>query len=87
LIRILNEPISSTSANRYGEPTAPGVGAIVDTFGVAIDSGHLLVLDGGILGSLSPSTVVDCTREEPRLIREGAIAKTELSGGFGAPIR
>lgn len=86
LIRMLNEPISSSSANRLGEPTAPGAGAIVDTFGAAIDCGQLLVLDGGVLGSVPPSTVVDCTRERPRLFREGAITRTELSSGLGAPI-
>jgi L-threonylcarbamoyladenylate synthase len=87
LIRTLNEPISSTSANRFGEPTAPGVGAIVDAFSTAIDSGQLLVLDGGVLGNVPPSTVIDCTRNEPRLIREGAITKAELRIGPGTPIR
>lgn len=87
LIRSLNEPLSSTSANRLGEPAAPGVGAIADAFKGAIDSGQLLVLDGGVLGNVPPSTVIDCTREEPRLIREGAITKAELRRGLGATVR
>jgi L-threonylcarbamoyladenylate synthase len=78
LITLLQEPVSSTSANRLGEPPAPGVEAIVDSFGVAIENGELLVLDGGVLGNVPPSTLVDCTGDDPRLMREGAITKAEL---------
>ena len=34
--------------------------------------------DGGVLGRVPPSTLVDCTHEEPRLVREGAIPREQL---------
>lgn len=78
VIAELGYPITSTSANRPGGPSAPGSGSIVNEFGVAVRDGTLLVLDGGTLGNLPPSTVVDCTQREPRLIREGALPIREL---------
>ncbi len=83
LISLLDHPITSTSANTPGHPTAPGVGVIVETFQAAVADGRLLVLDGGVLGNVPPSTLVDCTTSEPRLIREGAIPRAELRRGVG----
>lgn len=83
LIDHLAHPITSTSANRPGSPTAPGVGAIGKAFGEAIADGRLLVLDGGVLGNVPPSTLIDCTGPEPRLIREGAIPRNELRAAVG----
>jgi len=36
------------------------------------------VLDGGVLGNVPPSTLVDCTAPLPRIIRDGAIPRAEL---------
>jgi L-threonylcarbamoyladenylate synthase len=83
LIGHLQAPISSTSANTPGAGTAPGVGALVEMFGKAVESGLLMVLDGGVLGNVPPSTLIDCTRPTPGLIREGAIPLTELRAGVG----
>lgn len=83
LIVALGEPITSTSANRPGGPTAPGVGAIEETFHKAIAQGLLLVLDGGTLGNVPPSTLIDCTQRVPRLVREGAIPRAELARRVG----
>jgi tRNA A37 threonylcarbamoyladenosine synthetase subunit TsaC/SUA5/YrdC len=80
----MNAPITSTSANRPGNPTAPGVSAIYEAFAAAVDDGTLLLLDGGTLGNESPSTVVDCTRPVARLIREGALPLSELRGAVGS---
>lgn len=84
LLRAMNAPITSTSANRPGNPAAPGVNAIYEAFGAAVDDGTLLVLDGGTLGNVPPSTVVDCTRPVARLIREGALPLSELRGAVGS---
>lgn len=83
LIRQLGEPLTSTSANLPGGPTAPGVGAIEATFAPAIADGRLLVLDGGVLGNVPPSTIVDCTGPVPRLVREGALPRAELQRRVG----
>ncbi|HYT03303.1 MAG TPA: L-threonylcarbamoyladenylate synthase [Gemmatimonadales bacterium] len=83
LVGALKEPVTSTSANLPGGAPAPGAEAIVRDFAPAVEAGTLLVLDGGVLGNSPPSTVVDCTRPTPRLIREGAITLAELRRGAG----
>ncbi|HXV85706.1 MAG TPA: L-threonylcarbamoyladenylate synthase [Gemmatimonadales bacterium] len=83
LIAALNEPITSTSANLPGSPPAPGAPALETQFAGAVREGTLLVLDGGILGNVPPSTVVDCTAPAPRLVREGAIPRAELRRAAG----
>lgn len=78
LVAAYGEPITSTSANRPGNPPAPGAERLVEEFRPEVDAGELLVLDGGVLGRVPPSTLVDCTHDEPRLVREGAIPREEL---------
>jgi L-threonylcarbamoyladenylate synthase len=84
LIGELGEPLTSTSANRPGGPTAPGVGAIVELFADSVSAGQLLVLDGGVLGNVPPSTVVDCTAPVPQVVREGALPRGELQRRVGS---
>lgn len=83
LVAALGYPLTSTSANRPGEPPAPGPDRIAVTFRREIDDGMLLVLDGGVLGNVPPSTLVDCTGPVPRLVREGAIPRAELRRAAG----
>ena len=83
LVQVLGEPITSTSANLPGQPPAPGAAAIIRDFADAVAAGTLLVLDGGVLGNSPPSTVVDCTQPEPRLVREGALTLEELRRAAG----
>lgn len=83
LVAALDAPLTSTSANRPGEPPAPGVSALVETFRAAVDAGQLLVLDGGVLGNVPPSTVVDCTGPAPRMVRAGAVILDELRRAVG----
>ncbi len=61
-------PVTATSANISGDEENERIEQIVDSFGSDVD----LYLDGGPLTGL-PSTVVDCTVDPPRVLREGAI--------------
>jgi L-threonylcarbamoyladenylate synthase len=83
LVALLGEPLTSTSANRPGGPPAPGADRLVELFGPEERTGELLVLDGGVLGNVPPSTLVDCTEAVPRLVREGAIPRAELRRAAG----
>src|SRR3989440_11707433 len=87
LVRALGEPVTSTSANLPGSPPAPGAEAIVRDFAPAVEAGTLLVLGGGVLGNSAPSTVGDCTRPAPPLIREGGRTPggVRRAAGGGAP--
>lgn len=83
LIELLDHPLTSTSANRPGQPPAAGAEQLVTLFREAHDAGDLLVLDGGSLGNVPPSTMVDCTGPRPTLIREGALPREELRRRVG----
>lgn len=83
LITALDHPVTSTSANRPGGPPAPGAARLLDLFADAVADGTLLVLDGGVLGNVPPSTLVDCTTSIPLMIREGAIPRAELRRRVG----
>jgi L-threonylcarbamoyladenylate synthase len=83
LVAHTGEPLTSTSANRPGGPPAPGAERLVELFQAEVDSGQLLVLDGGVLGNVPPSTLVDCTDSVPRMVREGAIPRAELRRAAG----
>jgi L-threonylcarbamoyladenylate synthase len=83
MIEAMGKPITSTSANRPGGAPAPGVDGVATLFDEAIARGDLLVLDGGVLGNVPPSTLVDCTTAVPRLVREGAIPRDELRSRVG----
>lgn len=63
-------PITSTSANRSGEPPV----ATVDALAAIARDHRVLVVDGGATPGGLPSTIVDARVAPPRLIREGAIA-------------
>jgi L-threonylcarbamoyladenylate synthase len=83
LVAATGRPLTSTSANRPGGPPAPGPDRLVELFGSEEKSGELLVLDGGVLGNVPPSTLVDCTDLMPRMVREGAIPRAELRRAAG----
>jgi L-threonylcarbamoyladenylate synthase len=83
LVAAMGKPLTSTSANRPGGPPAPGAARLVELFAAEESSGELLVLDGGVLGNVPPSTLVDCTDLVPRLVREGAIPRGELRRAAG----
>ena len=68
-------PLPVTSANRSGAPTATTAAEIAADLGEALD----LILDGGPARSALPSTVIDCSGERPRLLRDGAIPAAALA--------
>jgi L-threonylcarbamoyladenylate synthase len=83
LVAALGVPLTSTSANLPGQPPGPGADAIARDFAPAMDSGQLMVLDGGVLGNRPPSTVVDCTRPRAQIVREGTLSVSELRRAVG----
>jgi L-threonylcarbamoyladenylate synthase len=64
--------LAATSANRPGEPDPRRLGDVPEE----IRAGCAAVFDGGELPGV-PSTVVDLTRPEPRVVREGAVPAAE----------
>jgi len=74
LLAAFAEPIIGTSANKAGGADPADAKAVQKAIGGQID----LVLDGGRVSLGVPSTVIDCTIQPARILREGAISRTAL---------
>lgn len=70
----INGPLATTSANLSGLPSPVTAQDVLDQLADRVD----LVLDGGPCPGGVPSTVVDCTGPELRILREGAITRETL---------
>ena len=67
-------PLAVSSANRTGMPAATTVDEAQQMLGESV----AVYLDGGERSSQQPSTIVDCTVEPFRVVREGAIPEETL---------
>lgn len=67
-------PLAVTSANRSGHPPAQSVPEAQAQLGDAVD----IYLDDGRREGGVPSTIVDVTRREPRILREGVLPATQV---------
>ena len=67
-------PITATSANLSGEPATPDPDHVERTLGDRLD----LLIDTGMTRGGAPSTIVDVTGLEPRLVRAGAISWDDI---------
>ncbi|MGH7889777.1 MAG: L-threonylcarbamoyladenylate synthase [Thermodesulfobacteriota bacterium] len=74
LFGLLDQPITSTSANTSGEENLFDVSEIRKTFEGKVE----LIVDSGNLPPSKGSTVVDLSIDPPSIIREGDISKEEL---------
>ena len=72
-------PLPVTSANLSGEPDALDAAGVLARLGDRVD----LILDGGQARGGVPSTVVDCSGGEPRVLRAGAISEAEVKALIG----
>jgi L-threonylcarbamoyladenylate synthase len=75
LLRALGEPIASSSANTAGRPPPVDADQVIAGMEGRID----LVLDSGRCQIGQPSTILDLSVAEPRILREGAIPREELN--------
>jgi L-threonylcarbamoyladenylate synthase len=74
--------VVATSANRPGEPDPRRLEDVPEE----IRAGAAAVVDGGELPGM-PSTVVDLTGPEPRILREGAVPAAEVLRRLQAAVR
>jgi len=67
-------PLAVSSANTHGEEAATDVDSAEEMFGDKV----AVYLDGGVSEDATPSTIVDVTGPDPRVLREGAIPLERL---------
>ena len=74
LLTVFAGPIIGTSANKSGGADPADARTVQKAIGGQID----LILDGGRVALGVPSTVIDCSAQPARILREGAIPKSKL---------
>ena len=79
LVRACGGALTATSANVSGQPPALTAIEVENYFSNGID----LIIDGGEVTATQPSTVLDLSGSEARLVRQGAIPR-EVLGLFDA---
>ena len=67
-----------TSANRSGQPDSRTAAEVM----AQLEGRIALVLDGGATTGGVASTIVDCTTDQPRIIREGAISLAQIEAAL-----
>ena len=72
-------PMAVTSANRHGEPAAVTIEAAREQLGDDV----AVYLDGGAARGGVASTIVDCTKDEPVILRRGAVPDEDVFSAAG----
>ena len=74
--------VAAPSANRFGRVSPTTAAHVRDEFGPA-----LTVLDGGACDVGIESTIVDCTRAQPVLLRPGVLSRTAIAALLGRELQ
>ncbi len=83
ILRAMDGPVATTSANRSGEPSARAADEAMTTIGSEVD----LIIDAGPAPRGTESSVLDLSVTPPRLLRAGAITVLEIEAVLGGPIQ
>ena len=74
LVREISQPLTATSANLSGEKELADPAEVIVLFSGRVD----IVVDGGPAPGGAPSTIVDLTSPEPRILRIGTISEARI---------
>ena len=76
-----NTGVAGPSANKFGRVSPTTAQHVAQEFGDT-----LMVLDGGACSVGIESSIVDCTRSQPVLLRPGVLTRGALSAACGQPV-
>jgi L-threonylcarbamoyladenylate synthase len=76
----LSQPLTATSANLSGQGEISDPAEVAAVFTRKVE----LIVDGGKTPGGAPSTLLDLTRPEPLLLREGAVPAARIRAAVGA---
>ena len=82
LVRLCGGALTATSANLSGSPPARSAEEVEGYFPTGVD----LIIDSGEVAATEPSTVLDLSQAEARVIREGAVSRKMLEGVLGGAL-
>ena len=81
LLKACATGVAAPSANRFGRVSPTTARHVAEEFG-----DDLLVLDGGPCEVGIESSIVDCTRGRPVLLRPGVVTRAQLEAACGEPV-
>lgn len=73
--------VAAPSANRFGRVSPTLAAHVVEEFGPG-----LMVLDGGACEVGIESSIVDCSRARPALLRPGLLSRARIEAALGQPL-
>jgi L-threonylcarbamoyladenylate synthase len=76
-----NTGVAGPSANKFGRVSPTTAQHVLQEFGA-----ELMVLDGGPCTVGIESSIVDCTRSQPVLLRPGVLTRAQLSAACGQAV-
>ena len=82
LLRQFGGGVAAPSANRFGRVSPTTAAHVHSELGSEVD----LILDGGPSSVGVESTIVDVTKDTPRLLRPGGVAREEIERVLGRPL-
>jgi L-threonylcarbamoyladenylate synthase len=80
--KIGGQGVAAPSANRFGAVSPTNIEAVVEEVGSYLGSGDL-ILDGGQCVVGIESTIIDCTKDSPAILRPGAITNEMVEINIG----
>ena len=83
ILRAMDGPVATTSANRSAEPSARTAEEALVTIGAEVD----LIIDAGRAPGGTESTVLDLSVNPPKVLRAGAIEAPEIEAVLGQRIQ
>ena len=78
--------VAAPSANRFGRVSPTTAAHVAEEF-TDLSDDQLLILDGGACPVGIESTIVDCTRGFPVLLRPGMVTPAQIEAACGQPLR
>jgi len=78
--------LAAPSANRFGRVSPTTAAHVLDEFQSLLDDTDLTVLDGGPCQVGIESTIIDCSRGQPVLLRPGVLTVAALEAAVGMPL-
>jgi L-threonylcarbamoyladenylate synthase len=78
--------VAAPSANRFGRVSPTTAAHVAEEFS-DLDDEQLLILDGGACPVGIESTIVDCSRGHPVLLRPGMLTPAQIEAACGQPLR
>lgn len=82
LLRVFGGGLAAPSANRFGQVSPTTAAHVAIELADRVD----LILDGGACRVGVESTIVDLSRETPRLLRPGGVSLEALEATLGRPV-